>query len=181
MKAVLITASLLVAFGVASLPAASRSPKASPKQNNAQSAQKSDAASASAKDQIPLPEVPRISAEDLKRMMDQKSKVIIVDTRDSLTYDDGHLAGAVNIYYDPTADPSSREASLSALPGDTLVVLYCECNNEEDSAPMVEEMWKLGYDHDKVKALKGGSIRWRLLKYGFVSSPSSDATAEKTK
>ena len=181
MKAVLIKASLLVAFVVSPALASARAPHSSPQQKQGQQqSQKTDGAAAAAKSEIPLPEVPRISAEELKRMMDQKSKVIIVDTRDSLTYDDGHLAGAVNIYYDPTVDPSTREASLSALPADTLVVLYCECNNEEDSAPMVEEMWKLGYDHDKVKALKGGSIRWRLLKYGFVSTPT-DASAEKTK
>jgi rhodanese-related sulfurtransferase len=113
-------------------------------------------------------------------MLDQKAKVVLVDTRDSLTYDDGHIDGAVNIFYDPTVDPRQRENLLGALPANTLLVLYCECNNEEDSAPMVVELWNLGYDHDKVKALKGGSIRWRQLKYGFVSTPS-DASAEKAK
>jgi 3-mercaptopyruvate sulfurtransferase SseA len=30
---------------------------------------------------------------------------------------------------------------------------------------MVLEMWELGYDRDKVKALKGGLTRWEQLGY----------------
>jgi 3-mercaptopyruvate sulfurtransferase SseA len=35
---------------------------------------------------------------------------------------------------------------------------------------MVMEMWELGYDHDKVKALKGGLIRWEQLKYPLAGT-----------
>lgn len=178
MRAAILAILLLAILFLSPAGASAQTPQAPSQQKESSQTKKAGDTSASAKEEIPFPQVPRISAEELKRMLDQKAKVVLVDTRDSLTYDDGHINGAVNIFYDPTVDPREREASLSALPQETLLVLYCECNNEEDSAPMVVEFWNLGYDHDKVKALKGGSIRWRQLKYGFVSTPS-DASAEK--
>ena len=74
---------------------------------------------------IPNPQISRITAEELKKLIDEKSDIVIVDTRDSLSYDYGHIPGAVNIYYDPNGDPMNREMTLVALPADKLIVLYC--------------------------------------------------------
>lgn len=180
MRAAILAVSLLAVLFVSPAGASARTPQAAPQQKESPQTKTASDTSAGAKKEIPLPQVPRISAEELKRMLDQKAQLVLVDTRDNLTYDDGHINGAVNIFYDPTVDPRERENLLGALPSDKLIVLYCECNNEEDSAPMVVELWNLGYDRDKVKALKGGSIRWRQLKYGFVSNPSA-ASTEKDK
>ena len=35
---------------------------------------------------------------------------------------------------------------------------------------MALELWQLGYDKDKLKALRGGSLRWEELDYPMVSS-----------
>jgi rhodanese-related sulfurtransferase len=126
-----------------------------------------------------LAKVPRMTVEELKQLLDKRSDVVIVDTRDSSSYELGHIKGAVNIYYSPTADPSDREMTLVALPMDKPIVIYCACQNEEESAPMVLELWHLGYDHDKITALKGGSIRWEEIGYPFVpSSAAAKAIAE---
>jgi rhodanese-related sulfurtransferase len=69
--------------------------------------------------------VQRISCEELKRLMDSGEKVVIIDTRQNIEYSDGHIHGAVNIYYDALGDPQHRELMLSALPGDILLVPYC--------------------------------------------------------
>ncbi len=71
------------------------------------------------------PEVPRITAEELKQLVDSKADIVIVDTRDSLSYSYGHIPGAINIYYDPNGDPTTREMTLVALPADKLIALYC--------------------------------------------------------
>ena len=84
----------------------------------------------------------------------------------------------MNIAFDPTADAREQDPSLSALPGDKLIVFYCNCAHEEDSAPLVLEMWELGYDHDKVKALRGGLTRWEQLGYPLAGT-DVDATREK--
>lgn len=71
------------------------------------------------------PEVPRITAKELKKLIDEKADIVIVDTRDSLSYETGHIPGAINIYYDPNGDPMTREMTLVALPANKLIVFYC--------------------------------------------------------
>jgi rhodanese-related sulfurtransferase len=143
------------------------------------SAKTNQKTSATAKEKIPLPQVPRITAEEVQRQMKEKGNIVLVDTDDSESYGDEHIKGAVNIAYDPTADPRAQDETLSALPGDKLIVFYCNCPHEEDSAPLVLEMWQLNYDHDKVKALQGGLVRWEQLKYPLSGSSISTAATEK--
>jgi rhodanese-related sulfurtransferase len=129
------------------------------------------APSASAKDDVVLPNIPRITAEELKQMIDkQASSFVTVDARDSGSYDAGHIKGAVNIYYDPTSDPMDRQMMLMALPMDKLIVTYCDCTDDASSANIAQELYKLGYDQDKVKVLSGGSLRWVELKYPMEPS-----------
>ena len=144
--------------------------------NNSQqagSAPRAGQGSAPSKDAEPFPQVPRITAEEVERLAKDKGSVVLVDTDDSETYDAEHIKGAVNIAYDPTVDPRDQDQMLSVLPGDKLIVFYCNCPHEEDSAPMVLEMWQLGYDHDKVKALKGGLTRWEQLGYPLAGTSVS--------
>ena len=139
------------------------------------SQQKADHDAASAKDALPFPKAPRITAEEVERRIKNKEDVVIVDTDDSISYEAEHITGAVNIVYDPTTDASAEDNTLSALPGDKLVVFYCNCPHEEDSAPLVLEMQQLGYDLAKVKALEGGLVRWEQLHYPLVGTDISVA------
>lgn len=122
-----------------------------------------------AKDEVVLPNIPRISAEDLRQMIDKGADFVTLDVRDTGSYEAGHIKGAVNIYYDPTADPTDRQMMLIALPMDKLIVTYCDCTDDASSAKIADELYKLGYDRDKVKVLSGGSLRWVELKYPMVS------------
>jgi rhodanese-related sulfurtransferase len=150
------------------MPVALSSP-VSPKDPQ-QAASRKAGQGASAKDAQPFPQVPRITAEEVERLAKEKGNVVLVDTDDPVSYEAEHIKGAVNIAYDPTVDAREQDQLLSALPGDKLIVFYCNCSHEEDSAPMVLEMWELGYDHDKVKALKGGLTRWEQLNYPLVGT-----------
>jgi rhodanese-related sulfurtransferase len=125
---------------------------------------------AQTKEAEPFPQVARITAEEVQRLAKDSGKVVLVDTDDPEAYEAEHIKGAVNIPYDPTRDTHEQDQSLSALPGDRLIVFYCNCAHEEESAPMAMEMWELGYDHDKVKALKGGLARWEHLKFSLAGS-----------
>jgi rhodanese-related sulfurtransferase len=118
-----------------------------------------------AKEEMVLPNIPRITAEELKQMIEKGADMVTVDTRDGGSYEAGHIKGAVNIYYDPTADPMDRQMMLIALPMDKLIVTYCDCTDDANSANMAQELYKLGYDREKVKVLSGGSLRWVELKY----------------
>jgi rhodanese-related sulfurtransferase len=70
--------------------------------------------------------VERITCEKLKQLLDAKRKPVLVDLRGSGGYAAGHIPGAVNISYDPAADPFERQIKLSALPSDRSIVLYCD-------------------------------------------------------
>lgn len=76
--------------------------------------------------EIAHPEVPRITAEELKKLMDEKSEYVLLDVRDSYSYDSGHIEGAQNISFDADEDPTTRGMMLMALPMDTLIILYCD-------------------------------------------------------
>jgi rhodanese-related sulfurtransferase len=123
-----------------------------------------------AEDKVVLPNIPRIKAEDLKQMVDTGGPFVILDVRDSGSYDAGHIKGAVNIYYDANADPTDRQMMLIALPMDKLIITYCDCTDDASSANMAQELYKLGFDRDKVKVLSGGSLRWVELKYPMVTN-----------
>ena len=122
-----------------------------------------------AKEEVVLPHIPRITVEELRQMVDKGEDIVVIDTRDSGSYDAGHIKGAINIYFDPTADPTERQMMLMALPMDKLVVTYCDCTDDANSAKMADELYKLGYDRDKIKALAGGSLKWVELKYPMVT------------
>ncbi len=124
--------------------------------------------SASAKEEVVLPNIPRITAEELRQLIDKGADLVTVDVRDSGSYEAGHIKGAVNIYYDPTGDPMDRQMMLIALPMDKLIVTYCDCTDDASSANIAQELYKLGYDRDKIKVLSGGSLRWVELKYPMV-------------
>lgn len=117
---------------------------------------------------VVLPDLPRISVEELKDMVDKKADIVIVDTRDGGSYAAGHINGAINIYYDVTSDPMQRQMMLIALPMDKLIVTYCDCTDDANSANVVQELYDLGYDLDKIKVLSGGSLRWVEMKYPMV-------------
>ena len=63
-------------------------------------------------------EVPRISPQDLKGMLDNKETVLIVDVRPVSAFNTQHIAGAISV---PLAEVSSR---LDELPRDKSIVFY---------------------------------------------------------
>jgi rhodanese-related sulfurtransferase len=128
------------------------------------------AVAAFAGEEVVFPDLPRISVEDLKRMIDSKADIVILDTRDGGSYAAGHIKGAVNIHYDATSDPMQRQMMLIALPMDKTIVAYCDCTDDANSANVIQELYGLGYEMDKLKVLRGGSLRWVELKYPLVKS-----------
>lgn len=167
-------------FGsLALMPTTVSSHPLSKKTQQAPNSTKSGSGENSAKEKLPYPNVPRITAEEVDRLVKTKGNVVIVDTDDSMTYGAEHIKGAVNITYDPAADITSEDQMLGVLPGDKLIVFYCNCPHEEDSAPMVQEMWQLGYARDKVKALQGGLTRWEQLGYPLAGTDLPKGAQEK--
>jgi len=106
-------------------------------------------------------DVPRITIQELKEMMDKGTKVTIIDTQPRAIYAMGHIKGAVSL-------PWKSQIPLEdvwSLASDVPVVTYCDCGpGETDSADMAAQLIRMGFDN--VKALKDPSIRgWKEAGY----------------
>ena len=61
----------------------------------------------------------RITSKELKRLLDAKEKVILVDVRAQIHYNFGHIPGAISMPF-----PDGIEARHQKLPAEGLIVLY---------------------------------------------------------
>lgn len=64
-------------------------------------------------------EVPRISPEDLKSKLDEGQRILVVDSRSSVQFEQRHIPGAVSV---PLSEVESR---LDELPQNQEIVVYC--------------------------------------------------------
>jgi hydroxyacylglutathione hydrolase len=106
-------------------------------------------------------DVPRITIQELKEMMDKGTEVIIIDTQPRAIYAMGHIKGAISL-------PWKSQIALEdvwSLASDVPVVTYCDCGpGEADSADMAAQLIRMGFDN--VKTLKDPSIRgWKEAGY----------------
>lgn len=101
--------------------------------------------------------------EELKRLIDEKSdSIVIVDTAAPLIWEDERIPGAINY-------PWVHSLSLPVeLPRDKTLVLYCACNDHEDSVDMAEKLSHAGFYN--VKVLEGGWFKWLDLGYETVGN-----------
>ena len=106
-------------------------------------------------------EVQSIKPEDLKKLIESKSDLVVVDTQPKSAYDIGHIPGAVNFPW------ASQIKTPSNLPRNKLLVLYCACSHEEDSSDVAEQLVKK-FGYKQVKVLEGGWLRWQELDYPIV-------------
>ena len=61
----------------------------------------------------------RIDAKELKRLLDAKEKVTLVDVRGQIHFNFGHIPGAVSMPF-----PDGIETRHQTLPAEGLIVLY---------------------------------------------------------
>jgi rhodanese-related sulfurtransferase len=103
-------------------------------------------------------EIPRITPEELKKMIESKADIVVVDNQPKGEYNKAHIPGAVNL-------PWAMEIEGPVdLPRDKLLILYCGCAHEEDSASVANQIIE-NFGYEKIKLLKGGSAQWLNLGY----------------
>jgi len=72
-----------------------------------------------------FPELPRITAQRLKYMLDAGEPVVVVDTRLPMFYNGGHIPESINIPIVSDEDLENPE-DLYTLPKDKTIVFYCD-------------------------------------------------------
>jgi rhodanese-related sulfurtransferase len=103
-------------------------------------------------------QAPRMTVEDLKKMMDEGATVVIVDTNDETNYKMKRIKGAVHF---PWAKVIGEPGTL---PKDKLLVLYCGCIGEEASEDVAQQLMN-DWGYKNLKVLDGGLMRWIKLGY----------------
>lgn len=143
---VLMALALIVPVGCASAPPTTATPG------------KRLEASKSTRPCVPTDNVPRITIEELKKLMDDGADIMVVDTLYPYWYKRGHIKGAINFPWAETI----KEPTI--LPRNKLLALYCDCQCEETSADVGEQLIK-DWGYRNVKVLKGGWAEW--WKFGY--------------
>ena len=107
------------------------------------------------------PEIPRISIDELKQLIDTKADIIILDAQLKEIHEKGHIKGALSFPWKLEVS----DADVAKMPRDKLIVTYCDCGpGETDSSDLASQLINLGFDN--VKVLKDPSIRgWKKAGY----------------
>lgn len=94
-------------------------------------------------------EIPRLSIQDLKQLMDAYDQVLVLDVRPRAAYDEGHIKGAISF---PWA-PGVAEGDVTQLRRDKPMVIYCACGpGEADSADIAAQLKEMGFGNIKILA-----------------------------
>ncbi|MGH9387266.1 MAG: rhodanese-like domain-containing protein [Vicinamibacterales bacterium] len=96
--------------------------------------------------------VPRITIDELKTLMAQRS-VVIIDVRAPDEFAQGRIPGAININYTEAISQAARLAGEKRT-----IVAYCACSNEMTAARAGVDLSARGVPG--VKVLKGGWNEW---------------------
>jgi len=102
-------------------------------------------------------EVQRINPEELKKLIEAKADIVVIDNQPKSAYDTGHIPGAINF---PWQRPIKAPVTL---PRNKLLILYCACSHEEDSIDVADQIKEFGYNN--IRLLEGGWLRWVELGY----------------
>jgi rhodanese-related sulfurtransferase len=98
-----------------------------------------------------------IKPEELKKLIEAKADIVVVDNQPKSAYDMGHIPGAINF-------PWQRPIKVPVnLPRNKLLILYCACSHEEDSIDVADQIKEFGYNN--IILLEGGWLRWVELGY----------------
>ena len=95
------------------------------------------------KGETPLtaPGVKELKAEDLKKMIDKKEKIVVVDSRIASEYKEAHIPGAINIV------EKNMEAEKDKLPKDKGAAVAGSFPHSLDSFLCEIRCWPPGVEH----------------------------------
>ena len=105
---------------------------------------------------LPLGRVPGVSPQELKRWLDEKRPLQVIDARTSLEYRQGTIGQAV---YAPLTGMPDSIAHLQLDPSRPVVVL---CLSGHRSLPGTRWLRAHGYE---AYSLKGGVMAWKQAGY----------------
>lgn len=107
------------------------------------------------------PKVAQISVESVKKALEKKEKVILLDVRNTSEFARERIQSSINL---PVQEIISEVESL--IP-DKKQKIYVYCLSGARSTIAVEEMMKMGYTN--VFSVVSGLLAWRANQYPTIS------------
>lgn len=101
--------------------------------------------------------IPQITAEDVKKSLDNQEKVVLLDVRTPAEFSRGKIGGSINL---PVEDVSDK---VEAIVPDKKQKIYVYCLSGSRSDIAVEVMVQLGYEN--VFSMSQGLLSWRAHKF----------------
>jgi membrane protein DedA with SNARE-associated domain/rhodanese-related sulfurtransferase len=95
----------------------------------------------------------RITVEELRRLIDERKDILILDVRPPDVRDtEGIIPGAV------AAHPAEIKAVIGIYSGDQETIVYCACPNEASAAMAAKHLRRAGFK--RIRPLLGGIDAW---------------------
>lgn len=110
-----------------------------------------------------------VPAEQVKKALDAKKRLVIIDARATSDWYQSHIPGSISV-------PYYGFSRLDDVPNDsnTWVLAYCACPHHA-SGVVVEELRRRGYKNTAV--IDEGILEWQKRKYPIESTPMPAASA----
>jgi rhodanese-related sulfurtransferase len=102
--------------------------------------------------------LPTVTAEELRRKLDDGETFVLVDALAPMVYAHSHLPGAINL---PSSNVDPDRVARRIPDRDTEIVVYCSDEECDDSHVTAAKLLQLGYTN--VKHYAGGKNEWRDL------------------
>lgn len=98
-----------------------------------------------------------VMPEELLKEIEAKAHIAILDARDPDDYHKAHIKGAMEVV--------SPKQIQESLPKDKMIVVYCDCGEEESAKFLAQTLIRAGYPPGNIRVLKGGWYKWLELNY----------------
>ncbi|MCS6899590.1 MAG: c-type cytochrome [Myxococcales bacterium] len=114
-----------------------------------------------------------VPAEQVKKALDAKNRLVIIDARATSDWHQAHIPGAISV-------PYYGFSRLDDVPNDdkTWVLAYCACPHHA-SGVVVDELRRRGYKHTAI--IDEGILEWQRRKYPIEGEPLPAASGSTPK
>jgi rhodanese-related sulfurtransferase len=102
--------------------------------------------------------LPTITADELRRKLEDRESFVLVDALAPMVYAHSHLPGAINL---PSSNVDPDRVARRIQDRKTEIVVYCSSKDCEDSHVTAAKLVQLGYTN--VRHYPGGKDEWRDL------------------
>jgi rhodanese-related sulfurtransferase len=102
--------------------------------------------------------LPTVSAEELRRKLEDGEDFVLVDALAPMVYAHSHLPGAINL---PASDVDPARVARRIPDLSTEIVVYCSSPECDDSVVTGTRLRELGYTN--VTHYAGGKDEWKAL------------------